>query len=697
MKKILNLIALAFIFLLSQEAMAQCDAEFYYYQNGSGTYTFYDSVGSNYTTDKWTFGDGNTGNAQRGQVSHTYKSTGKYTVCRIIWDSVNSCRDTFCTTINYQQCKASFTYTITSDTVEFTNTSGSHVMSSWSFGDGNSSTARNPKHIYRVSSPKTFNVCLSTWDSSRTCWDRVCKTITVQPHGYKSCYAYFNIVQKGDTVYFMDSSDNATTYSWKFGDGSTSGARNPVHVYQPNRQYTACLTITDTTGMCSKSYCRTIRTQSNTTCDADFTTSIRGKIAAFTPNTSKSGVSYSWDFGDSSYSNSTNPTHTYSLNGNSSWSYRACLTIYDSATQCTDTKCRYITVYDDSCYANYTYQVYGYSVYFYNRSTGTPGTTYSWSFGDGGTSSTKHPYYTYNRQGQYYVCLTVSDTNNNCSITYCDTIQVDSVVPCSANFGYFVQDSNVYIQNSSQGSGLSYYWTTSNSMTSTAQNPTFSFSTPGTYTICLFVTDSLKSCTDSICKSVTIDSAKNCMAFFRVAIDTTQKFKLFLINGSSNKSTHSYYWSFGDGGSSTQRNPSHKYTSFGKYNVCLTVVDSANRCSDTFCDSLGLDSNGRMLKADGFELQVLEDNLSIGKRPEVNFAMYPNPVSDVVNFKLSGTYTRGARVEIYSVDGRLVEQKSLELSGETTLDMSTQNNGMYVVRIYDGTNYAQTKLVKMSR
>ena len=70
--------------------------------------------------------------------------------------------------------------------------------------------------------------------------------------------------------------------------------------------------------------------------------------------------------------------------------------------------------------------------------------------------------------------------------------------------------------------------------------------------------------------------------------------------GSSNKSTHTYSWSFGDGGTSTKRNPTHKYRAFGSYWVCLTIADSTLNCTSTYCDSLGLDSTGRLLKADGF-------------------------------------------------------------------------------------------------
>lgn len=51
-----------------------------------------------------------------------------------------------------------------------------------------------------------------------------------------------------------------------------------------------------------------------------------------------------------------------------------------------------------------------------------------------------------------------------------------------------------------------------------------------------------------------------------------------------------YSWDFGDGGSSSQQNPSHTYSSTGGYIVCLTVYSNdslnPNGCQDTYCDSI---------------------------------------------------------------------------------------------------------------
>jgi len=53
--------------------------------------------------------------------------------------------------------------------------------------------------------------------------------------------------------------------------------------------------------------------------------------------------------------------------------------------------------------------------------------TYSWDFGNEGTSTDPFPMWTYDTNGPYTICLTVSDSLTDCSATYCETIELDSL------------------------------------------------------------------------------------------------------------------------------------------------------------------------------------------------------------------------------------------------------------------------------
>ena len=54
-----------------------------------------------------------------------------------------------------------------------------------------------------------------------------------------------------------------------------------------------------------------------------------------------------------------------------------------------------------------------------------PNGSYSWSFGDGGTSAYPFPFWTYDENGPYEVCLTVTDLSAGCSASFCDSVSVD--------------------------------------------------------------------------------------------------------------------------------------------------------------------------------------------------------------------------------------------------------------------------------
>jgi PKD repeat protein len=62
----------------------------------------------------------------------------------------------------------------------------------------------------------------------------------------------------GETITFTNTSSNASSYSWDFGDGSTSTAGNPVHSYAAEGIYTVQLTATGPGGVHSVSHNVTI-------------------------------------------------------------------------------------------------------------------------------------------------------------------------------------------------------------------------------------------------------------------------------------------------------------------------------------------------------------------------------------------------------------------------------------------------------
>lgn len=110
----------------------------------------------------------------------------------------------------------------------------------WDFGDGITSNQSNPTHIFPA--PGTYRVSLRTTNSIG--FDTISKLVTVNPLVVN--FAMSNdTIQLSDTAYFNDSTPNATTWIWDFGDGSSSTQQNPSHQYAAQGLYNVKLTVID--------------------------------------------------------------------------------------------------------------------------------------------------------------------------------------------------------------------------------------------------------------------------------------------------------------------------------------------------------------------------------------------------------------------------------------------------------------------
>ncbi|MBB1381633.1 immune inhibitor A, partial [Shewanella sp. SR41-2] len=116
--------------------------------------------------------------------------------------------------------------------------------------------------------------------------------------------------------------------------------------------------------------------------------------------------------------------------------------------------------------------------------------TYTWSFGvNNATSTDTAPSYTYSTSGDYNVSVIVTDGAGN-TVTATEVVRV-VILPIAA-FTLLPTNLTVALTNtSSQGFGnLTYQWDFGDSSTSTAQNPSHTYTAAGTYTITLKTTDS---------------------------------------------------------------------------------------------------------------------------------------------------------------------------------------------------------------
>jgi PKD repeat protein len=145
---------------------------------------------------------------------------------------------------------AGFTYVIqpfpNQRTVNFTDTSTSSASItqwSWNFGDGATSTVKNPARTYTANG--AYSVTLTVTDSSNQT-NSITKSITITDPA--PIQAKFSYQAAGLTVTFIDESITHGTiqsWTWNFGDGTSSTVKNPTHIYGNFGSYTVQLTVND--------------------------------------------------------------------------------------------------------------------------------------------------------------------------------------------------------------------------------------------------------------------------------------------------------------------------------------------------------------------------------------------------------------------------------------------------------------------
>jgi PKD repeat protein len=125
---------------------------------------------------------------------------------------------------------------------------------------------------------------------------------------------------------------------------------------------------------------------------------------------------------------------------------------------------------------------------------------------------------------------------------------------------------------------------------SNLENPTHCYANNGVYQVCLTAT-----CPDGtavvVCTTVTANCQpcpQDCEVFAGFNQSITGKTVSFADNSNAGSGTTitGWFWTFGDGTSSTNQNPVHTYAATGDYVVCLTVTGvtaDGTTCTDTYC------------------------------------------------------------------------------------------------------------------
>jgi len=251
----------------------------------------------------------------------------------------------------------------------------------------------------------------------------------------------------------MDMDGSIERWYWDFGDGNVSMYQNPEHTYANPGTYRVNLTVwDDDNGNDTISKEITI---TNTTPAANFTcTPVKPEIKQnITFNSTSRAylgrviINHTWNFGDGTgpfyTGNKTNITHNYSANG----SYVVNLTVIDNKSEVGYIeKTIYVGLVADFTFDDKFYSIYE-PVNFTDLSSAPMNhtiTNYTWSFGDGTTSTLQNPHHNYTKPGYYKVQLTIKDNHSNTdSTSKIVKIRTNEFIPTYPDI--YIDNTQIYI------------------------------------------------------------------------------------------------------------------------------------------------------------------------------------------------------------------------------------------------------------
>lgn len=284
-------------------------------------------------TWNWDFGDGNTGTGQN--VTHVFPSTPNQFTVTLTINNPAVCGGTAIRSkvivFNRVAPTSNFGFTTSCNnlSVAFHDSStigaGAQIISySWDFGDGNTSTTQSPTHNYL--SYGTYNVRLIV-ESNDQCNSKDTMTKTV--HVAAKPVGNFNVANGCYTLPFQFTNTstiaagNITSWYWNFGDGNTSGLKDPIHSYTTAGTYNVKMVVNSEFNCSSDTITRVVVAGAKPV--VDFVVPaicLLDATANFTNSTTVSDTStlnYLWNFDDPNAtppnpntSTLQNPSHLYS-------------------------------------------------------------------------------------------------------------------------------------------------------------------------------------------------------------------------------------------------------------------------------------------------------------------------------------------------------------------------------------------------
>lgn len=488
------------------------------------------------------------------------------------------------------------------------------VLYTWNFGAGSipatSSNQNPPSLTYNSSGVKTITLTLT---ANTTCTSTVTRTVEVYPQPVAN-FSTSSVCQGTSTAYTDLSTPigSITGWDWDFTTNNSvdNSTQNPSLTFPASGTFTTSLIATSSVG-CKDTIVLPVNVWGRSIPNFSPDNVCYGTATTFTnltnviTNPNVGGTpTYDWDFADGTpVSNLTNPSHVYTLGGNSNAVYNVTLTA-TTTNNCVDQIVKQVRVFalptasftaNEVCLGTPT------SLSDASNGNGNVLNNFIWDFLSNGTvdvSGVSNPNFTFPNYGINLVTYTVSTTPTvglTCSNTT-NTISVlvnPNPVPdfTFANRCINAQPVNFDASSSSiaVGTNTNYAWAYGNGLTNLGINTSHTYATPAVYNATLIVTSD-RGCQTSIVKPVTIYPKPIMNIVNTLACDQTPvSFTGASLAGSG--TVTEWYWDFNNSNTSFEaqgQNVNYVFPAAGDNTVTLISVTN-NGCRDTITKPLYVD------------------------------------------------------------------------------------------------------------
>lgn len=561
----------------------------------------------------WTFG----GTLASSVLSNPeiYMSAGDYNVKLLVTNTIG-CKDSVIKSLNITGPKAY--YTITGDTTGclpasfiFVNQSTNANSYVWSFKDSLNNTlitSTDSAFTFTYESYGLFQPTLTAQGNyvqnglNVTCEDvfpdsteinirllAANETPIAEFESSTNCAAKSATFTQTATI----TSTTLTQFFWEFGDGDTSWQVNPTHVYADTGHYQVILHVFSADA-CEDTVQHEVIISPNPSAYFIFNEVCLGSTTLFTDSTDAFNdiiYDWQWSFGDGASSTLQDPFHDFAKDS----TYEVSLLVTNIAG-CRDTSTQSIRIHSYPT-ANFSVNPvcdYDSSSFINSSSNSELPLTYTWTFGDAGTSNSENPKHQYASAAVYSVKLHAvsqwgcADSVSKSHTVYASpisSIQISDTIYCEQN------QSFVYTDISTYGDGnTTRLWNFGDAATSSDSIATHSYSTAGNYALSFILSSDL-GCYDTSYQSIRVDPSP------------TADFDYTLPNSCLENNQVNYYdlstvssgslsrtWTLGDATTKNDSNFSYQYSDTGTFIIKL-VINSDLGCSDSLSKQLYINAN----------------------------------------------------------------------------------------------------------